>query len=76
MVLGKWDETRTVYDYFQGVEVCLYHTSARAKAMIVDPEGKIGVLEIDYEGHLMDQKGLRGAWYITRNGRTIKHSAK
>ncbi|KAK0101278.1 hypothetical protein ONS95_006457 [Cadophora gregata] len=78
LVLGKWHETRTVYDYSQGVEVCLYHTTPGAKTLIVDSEGEqVGVLEIGEEGHLLDQEFLKGAWHVTKNGRsTIKHHAE
>ena len=78
LVLGKWHETRTVYDYSQGVEVCLYHTSPGAKTSIVDSEGEeVGVLEIGEEGHLVDQEFLKGAWHVTKNGRsTIKHKVE
>lgn len=77
LVLGRWHETRTVYDYTQGVEVCLYHTSPGAKAMVVDSEGDdVGVLEVGDDGHLMDQEVLKGAWHVTKNGRsTIRREA-
>ncbi|KAK2629498.1 hypothetical protein QTJ16_000318 [Diplocarpon rosae] len=74
LVLGKWHETRTVYDYSQGVEVCLYHTKAGTKAVIVDEEGEpVGELEVGDDGHLVGQEFLKGAWHVTRDGRsTIK----
>ncbi len=77
LVLGKWHETRTVYDYRKGVEVCLYHTKPGAKATIVDTEGEVvGVLEVGADGHLRDQEFLTGAWHVTKNGRsTIKSKA-
>jgi alpha-D-xyloside xylohydrolase len=78
LVLGKWHETRTVYDYSKGVEVCLYHTIPGAKTSLVDSEGEeIGVLEVGADGHLVDQDFLDGAWHVTKNGRsTIKNKAK
>lgn len=78
LVLGKWHELRTVYDYSQGVEVCCYHTQPGANATIVDTEGEVvGVLEIGADGHLRDQDFLTGAWHVTKNGRsTIKRDGK
>lgn len=75
LVLGKWHETRTVYDYSQGVEVCLYHTKPGAKAVIVDSEGEeIGTLEVGEDGELNDQEFLTGAWHCTKNGRSMVKS--
>jgi alpha-D-xyloside xylohydrolase len=76
-VLGKWHESRTVYDYSQGVEVCLYHTKPGARAVIVDGEGEpIGILEVGEDGELLDQDFLKGAWHCTKNGRsTVKSKA-
>ena len=72
LVLGKWHETRTVYDYSQGVEVCLYHTKLGATATVVDSDGEeIGTLKVGGDGHLVDQDFLKGAWHVTNNG----HSA-
>jgi alpha-D-xyloside xylohydrolase len=78
LVLGKWHETRTVYDYSKGVEVCLYQTSPGAKTTLVDAEGEeIGVLKVGADGHLVDQEFLDGAWHVTKNGRsTIKTGSK
>jgi len=78
LVLGKWHETRTVYDYYQGVEVCLYQAKPGATTTVVDSEGEeVGTLEIGEDGHLIDQEFLTGAWHVTRNGRsTIKKDAK
>jgi alpha-D-xyloside xylohydrolase len=78
LVLGKWHETRTVYDYSKGVEVCLYQTSPGANTTLVDPDGEeIGVLKVGADGHLVDQGFLDGAWHVTKNGRsTIKNASK
>lgn len=78
LVLGKWHETRTEYDYSKGVEVCLYHTTPGTKTALVDAEGdEIGVLEVGEDGHLVDQEFLEGAWHVTKNGRsTIKTGGK
>jgi len=66
-----------VYDYSQGVEVCLYQTKPGTKTTVVDSEGEeVGVLEVGEDGHLIDQEFLTGAWHITVNGRsTIKNKA-
>ncbi|EKD16795.1 uncharacterized protein L3040_006297 [Drepanopeziza brunnea f. sp. 'multigermtubi'] len=77
LVLGKWHEARTVYDYAQGVEVCLYQTEPGTTASIVDSEGEeVGVLEVGDDGQLKNPRFLTGAWHVTRNGRsTVSHHA-
>ncbi|TAQ90307.1 hypothetical protein B7494_g1360 [Chlorociboria aeruginascens] len=73
LVLGKWHEKRTVYDYKEGVEVCLFQTSPGAKTTLVDSEGgTIGTLEVGVDGYLKDQEFLTGAWHMSKNG----HSGK
>jgi len=75
LVLGKWHETRTVYDYSKGVEVCLYHTKPGAKAVIVDGEGEeIGTLKIGHDGNLVGNEILTGAWHVTKSGRSMVKS--
>lgn len=77
LTLGKWGETRTVYDYNKSVEVCLYHTSPGASTTLVDNEGEtIGVLEVGEDGELVDQELLQGAWHVTKNGRSGGHTHK
>jgi len=78
LVLGKWHETRIVYDYSKGVEVCLYHTNPGATTTLFGSEGEaIGVLKVGADGHLADQEFLDGAWHVTKNGRsTIKTTAQ
>ena len=77
LVLGKWHETRAVYDYSKSVEVCLYHTKPGAKTILVDSEGGyVGALEVGEDGHLIDQEFLSGAWHVTKNGRSGSHSGK
>ncbi|TGO38293.1 hypothetical protein BHYA_0078g00460 [Botrytis hyacinthi] len=67
LVLGKSEQTKTVYDYAQDVEVRLYNTTKGAKARLVNSEGTdIGILEIDDEGKLKDQKFLTGSWEVTK----------
>lgn len=66
LVLGRADETRTVYDYSQDVDVRLYRTTPGSTAVIVDIEGEeVGVLEADGAGSLVAQKFLKGAWKVT-----------
>ncbi|KAG9234071.1 glycoside hydrolase family 31 protein [Amylocarpus encephaloides] len=77
LVLGKWGETRTVYDYAKSVEICLYNTKPGAKATIVDCNGtEAGVLEVGEDGYIVDQEFLTGAWHVTRDGRSGGHSKK
>jgi alpha-D-xyloside xylohydrolase len=65
LVLGIPTETRTVYDYSENPEVHLYHTRQGAKADLVDNGGNhIGTLEVGEDGHLIDQKILRGDWKV------------
>lgn len=72
LVLGKWHETQTVYDYKKSVEVCLYQTQPGAKTTLVDSEGAvIGELRVGVDGHLVDGGLLEGAWHVTKNGRTL-----
>lgn len=67
LVLGKSEQTKTVYDYAQDVEVRLYNTTKGAKARLVNSEGAdIGILEVGEEGKLKDQKFLTGSWEVTK----------
>ncbi|CAG8954043.1 hypothetical protein HYFRA_00009143 [Hymenoscyphus fraxineus] len=72
LTLGKLGETRTVYDYSENTEVCLYHTSPGAKATMVDSEGEtLGTLEVGENGDLVDEKLLKGSWEISKSGRRL-----
>lgn len=65
VVLGKKEETKTVYDYVEDVEVRLYQVSKGAKTAVVDSDGEIvGVLEVGEDGKLVDQKVLKGKWEV------------
>jgi alpha-D-xyloside xylohydrolase len=71
LVLGKWHETRTVYDYHKGVEVCLYQAKLGATTTLIDSNGEeIGTLRVGDDGHLQDQEFLDGAWHVSKNGRS------
>ncbi|KAH8809207.1 glycoside hydrolase family 31 protein [Xylogone sp. PMI_703] len=66
LVLGRENETRTVYDYSQDAEVRLYKTTKGSKAAIVDTEGEeVGVLETDEFGNLIKPTFLKGQWKVT-----------
>jgi alpha-D-xyloside xylohydrolase len=66
LVLGKEDESRTVYDYNRDVEVRLYHTTPRTKTTLVSSEGEAtGVLEVGDDGNLVHQEVLHGDWRVT-----------
>lgn len=68
LVLGAQNETRTVYDYSQNVEVRLYHALPGAKASVVNHEGnEVGILEVNSDGHLTEQKILGGDWIVVGN---------
>lgn len=69
LVLGKRDETRTVYNYNEDVEVCLHHTTPGTKTTVVDSEGEVtGVIEVGEDGNLIAQEVLKGDWYVTKSG--------
>jgi alpha-D-xyloside xylohydrolase len=69
LVLGKENETRTVYDYSSDVEIRLYHATEGAKTALVDLEGEaIGTLEVGKDGQLTGQEILKGEWHVTTNG--------
>jgi alpha-D-xyloside xylohydrolase len=73
LALGKAGETRTVYDYTENVEICLYHTTPGAKATLVDSDGEdVGILEIGDDGTLSKQDFLRGDWKVTNCGQEGK----
>ncbi|KAF4631753.1 hypothetical protein G7Y89_g6379 [Cudoniella acicularis] len=60
LVLGKWGERRTVYDYSKSVEVCLYHTRPGTKSTLFGCEGEVaGILEVGDDEHLVDQEFLQ-----------------
>ncbi|EGR44653.1 glycoside hydrolase family 31 [Trichoderma reesei QM6a] len=61
LVMGKEGERRTVYDYLEDVEVRLYHTTAGAKAELVDSEGnERGTLQIDEDNLVIGKELLCG----------------
>jgi alpha-D-xyloside xylohydrolase len=65
-VLGKKDELRTVYDYAEDVEVCLYQVVDGAKTTLVDFEGgKVGDPVIR-KGELEGKDILKGYHYNKR----------
>ncbi|RFU34836.1 hypothetical protein B7463_g1432, partial [Scytalidium lignicola] len=66
LVLGREDETKTVYDYSQDVDVRLYKTTKGSKAAIVNIEGEeIGILEVSESGNLAEPTFLKGEWKVT-----------
>lgn len=61
LVLGRKDETRTVYDYNTDVEVRSYRTKEGKKVAIVDGKGdEVGVLEVGAKGSISGLQLLGG----------------
>lgn len=72
LVLGKKDEHRTVYDYAEDVEICLYQAIGGAKTTLVDNEGiYIGELVIR-KGELGGKDILKGSHNVTKDGRDLE----
>lgn len=71
LVLGKKNELRTVYNFAEDVEVCLYQAVDGATTTLVDSEGKpLGNLVVS-KGELQDTSILKGSSHITKNGRSL-----
>jgi alpha-D-xyloside xylohydrolase len=74
LVLGKKNELRTVYDYTEDVEVCLYQAVDGAKTTLVDSEGRhMGDLIIR-NGELEGRDILKGSHHVTKDGRDWSNS--
>jgi alpha-D-xyloside xylohydrolase len=72
LVLGKKGELRTVYDYVEDVEVCLYQVVDGAQTTMVDNKGRyIGDLEIR-KGELEGKGILKGSHHVTKDGRNLE----
>ncbi|KAB5583285.1 glycosyl hydrolases family 31-domain-containing protein [Coniochaeta sp. 2T2.1] len=72
LVLGNREARGAVYDYAEGVEVCLYQVAGGEKAVLVDCQSKkVGTLEVGADGDVKGTEVLKGTWKISVEGRDI-----
>ncbi|KAI1343009.1 glycoside hydrolase family 31 protein [Xylariaceae sp. FL0016] len=75
LVLGKPDVRGAVYDYTDGVEICLYQVREGATADLVDSEGNVvGSLRVGSTGDLEGKELLKGSWSKSDSGRKVEES--
>lgn len=67
LVLGQEDETRTVYNYLENVQIKTYFAKEGTRTAVVDNEGKqIGILEMDSEDKVsIVESSEKGQWQAT-----------
>lgn len=76
LLLGKEKARGAVYDYAEDVEVCLYHATEGARALLVDEEGRaLGEVGVDADGKLKGENVLKGHYTVSKDGRKLDEDA-